>query len=79
MSKNSLEIFEKIEALDASIVENMHEVKPLEINDNENLAEPVEMGQIEFSSCRCSSACGSNYNRGTCRCSTGCGSNYSKG
>lgn len=79
MGKNSLETFGKIEALDASIVENMHEVKPMEITENENFAEPVDLGQIEFSSCRCSAACGSNYNRGTCRCSTGCGSNYSKG
>ncbi len=79
MSKQLLETLNKLEALESIAIENTNEVQPLEMKENEDSAENVELDFVEYSSCRCSSSCGSNYNQTTCRCSAGCGSNYNKG
>lgn len=79
MGKESLETLNKLEALETLIIENAEDIQPLEQKQNEDTAENVELHFVEYSSCTCSSSCGSNYNRGDCRCSVGCGSNYNRG
>ena len=90
MKIKTLETLGKLETLESSVIENLNEVCPLEINDETELPAEVSFTATEYSSCgcssnynrgdcRCSSGCGNNYNRGDCRCSSGCGNNYSKG
>lgn len=76
MEKNSLETLNKLEALESVTIENANEIQPLEIKEYKDLAENVDL--VEYSICRCSSTCGSNYSRVECRCSIGCGSNYNR-
>ena len=79
MGNKSLGTLTKLEALESITIENAEEIQPFEIKENKDMAEKVELDFVEYSSCRCSSSCGSNYNRGDCRCSIGCGSNYNRG
>lgn len=79
MKTKFLETLGKLETLESSAIDNLNEVSPLEINDNSELPTEVSFTAIEYSSCSCSSGCGTNYNRGNCRCSSGCGNNYNKG
>ena len=81
MNKEFFESKEKLEQLEASVLENLDEVTPIEQNVTEfespcNLEEP----QVEMSTCSCLSSCGSNYSRnGECSCLSSCGSNHNKG
>ena len=77
--KNTLETLGKLEKLELSAMENIEEVTPLENSEDLEIPQEVSFTGIEYSSCSCSSGCGSNYNRGDCSCSSGCGSNYNKG
>ena len=43
MEKNSLETLNKLEALESVTIENANEVQPLEIKENEDLAENVDL------------------------------------
>lgn len=79
MKIKTLEILGKLETLESSVIENLNEVCPLEINDETELPAEVSFTATEYSSCGCSSGCGNNYNRGDCRCSSGCGNNYNRG
>lgn len=79
MKNKVLETLGKLETLEYSVIENLNEVAPLEVNEDYELPTEVTFTATEYSSCGCSSGCGSNYNRGDCRCSSGCGNNYNRG
>lgn len=79
MGKELFETLDKIEKLEQEAIESACEIQPLEVPGNDDAAESVELDMAEYSSCRCSSGCGNNYNRGDCRCSSGCGNNYNRG
>lgn len=76
----SMEVFEKIEALEASALENITEVVPLErIEDSiYDLPNNLEEPQFEMRSCSCMTGCGNNFSYGDCVCMQACGENYGK-
>lgn len=81
MNKEFFESNEKLEQMEASVLENIDEVTPIEQNEVEFEAPcSIEEPQVEMSTCSCLSSCGSNYSRnGECSCLSSCGSNHNKG
>lgn len=81
MNKEFFESSEKLEQLEASVLESLDEVTPIEQNELEFESPCIlEEPQIEMSTCSCLSSCGSNFSRnGECVCLSSCGSNHSKG
>ena len=81
MSNEFDESYEKLEQLEASVLENIDEIVPIE--QIEMVFEDpciIEESQVDMSTCFCLNSCGSNYSRnGECICLSSCGSNYNKG
>lgn len=77
----SLEFNEKLEQLEASAIENVDEIVPLEENE-ENLETPDDVERPNFSSisfgCSCNGYCGGNFRYEGCSCNGYCGSNSRK-
>lgn len=72
---------EKLEQIEASALENITEVSPLEtIDENEVYTESVAEYNVSFEGhCSCAGVCGGNYsNSDKCSCSGGCGQTHHK-
>lgn len=72
---------EKLEKIEASALENIAEVSPLEvIEGNEVYPEPITEYNVSFGAhCSCAGVCGGNYgNSDKCSCLGGCGQTQHK-
>lgn len=80
MEKESLEINEKLEQIEANALDDTDEVVPLEnTNESVEITEGLNEPSLEMSNCVCTGGCGSNYSISLgCVCTGGCGSNYHK-
>ena len=78
---NNLELNEKIEKIEQSIIDDCEDISPLKSDGELNLdcVESVNSEGIEMSTCPCTGGCGSNFSTGNCPCTGNCGSNFHKG
>lgn len=75
------ETYGKLEQIEASALENITEVSPLEtIDENEIYPESVAEYNVSFEGhCPCAGVCGGNYsNSDKCSCYGGCGQTQHK-
>lgn len=77
-----INIKEKLEQLEAAVIENVEELAPLK-GDEENSEKPENIqtpnySSVSFGSCSCNGFCGGNFRYEGCSCNGYCGSNSRK-